>query len=284
MLRVVVRHPFLILVNFVAAALAAVALGLVYRDTGKDTGGIQNRLGALFFVLLYFAFMALSSLPVWREEGLLFVRERAAGAYGTAAYFTAVVLFDVLPMRVLPPAFFAAVSYPMIGLHPACAGCGLAFWLVLVMANVTGAAMCMAIGAAAPSNAVANVAGSLATLVAALFGGPFINRAAAPAAARALMALSYVNYAYEALMANEFHGVEGFRFTSRADPNASIEVTGDEVLGTFGFEGGHLLGDVARLGALGAGMFLAAFLLLKVGSGVRASERTNKKGGGGSRA
>jgi hypothetical protein len=41
-------------------------------------------------MLLYLALMGLSSLPIWREDRLLFMRERAAGAYGTPAYFTAV--------------------------------------------------------------------------------------------------------------------------------------------------------------------------------------------------
>ncbi len=34
--------------------------------------------------------MGLSSLPIWADDRLLFLREREAGAYGTAAYFTAV--------------------------------------------------------------------------------------------------------------------------------------------------------------------------------------------------
>ena len=40
-----------------------------------------------------------SSSQVWRDDRLVFERERAAGAYGTAAYFSAVVLFDFLPLR-----------------------------------------------------------------------------------------------------------------------------------------------------------------------------------------
>ena len=43
---------------------------------GTDTGGIQNRLGVLFFMLLYLSLMSLSSLPIWRDEKLLFLRER----------------------------------------------------------------------------------------------------------------------------------------------------------------------------------------------------------------
>ncbi len=33
-----------------------------------------RRLGGLFFIILYLAVMSLSSLPLWREERLLFIR------------------------------------------------------------------------------------------------------------------------------------------------------------------------------------------------------------------
>jgi len=32
------------------------------------------RLGSLFFMLLYLSMLSLSSLPVWRDEKLLFIR------------------------------------------------------------------------------------------------------------------------------------------------------------------------------------------------------------------
>lgn len=54
---------------------------------------------------------------------LVLCRERDAGAYGTPAYYTAVLLFDIVPMRVVPPLFFALFSYWMIGLHTQCTGC-----------------------------------------------------------------------------------------------------------------------------------------------------------------
>ena len=39
------RHPFLILVNFIATLVTAISLGLVFRNVGVDTPGIQNRSG-----------------------------------------------------------------------------------------------------------------------------------------------------------------------------------------------------------------------------------------------
>ena len=48
--------------------------------------------------------------------------------------------------------------------------------VVLILANVTATLMAMAIGAAAPSNSVANMAGSLAIMLFLLFGGFMLNK------------------------------------------------------------------------------------------------------------
>jgi hypothetical protein len=125
--------------------------------TGNDIGGAQNRLGVLFFLLLFLSLMSLSSLPIWHEERLLFRRERDASTYGTSAYFVAVYAFDILPLRVLPPTFFGLLAYQAIGLHPGCAACIWWFVVLLVLANVASATCSMAIGAATSTNSTANL-------------------------------------------------------------------------------------------------------------------------------
>ena len=62
-------------------------------------------------------------------------RERASGVYGTPAYFTATVLFDLIPMRVLPPCFFAIATYWMVGLRPGLWHL-LTFLLLLILSNM----------------------------------------------------------------------------------------------------------------------------------------------------
>ena len=61
------------------------------------------------------------------------MRERAAGTYRLPAYFSAVLLFDLLPLRMAPPLLFALITYPLIGLHSGCASCLLAFAGTLVL-------------------------------------------------------------------------------------------------------------------------------------------------------
>lgn len=63
----------------------------------------------------------------------------------------AMVAFDFLPMRVLPTCLFAGATYWMIGLRASLPRCA-AFLALLVLTNLTGAAMNMAIGAASPKS------------------------------------------------------------------------------------------------------------------------------------
>ncbi len=112
-----------------------------------------------------------------------------------AAYFTAVVLWDFVPLRVLPPALFSLISYWMIGLR-ATPSAWAANWLVLVLANIAAAALNMSIGAAAGSVSLANSVGSLGVLASTLFGGLLLSRSRMPRAVAWLADLSYVRCVY----------------------------------------------------------------------------------------
>ena len=92
-------------------------IGAVFFAAGRDTGGDPEPHG--LFVLHPAVPDAHEpvQLAAVEEDRALFLREKAAGAYDTASYFVAVVVFDVLALRVLPPLFFALVAYPAIGLH-----------------------------------------------------------------------------------------------------------------------------------------------------------------------
>jgi hypothetical protein len=80
--------------------------------------------------------------------------------------------------------------------------------------------------------------------------------------------LSPINHAFEALAVNEFHGTDGFAFTSRVAPDARVSVNGDQVLATFGFQTSWsaFASDVRALLALAA-----AFLTLAY-SGIRSQK------------
>jgi len=131
-------------------------------------------MGLFFFILALFGFSTLTSLNIFASERILFVRERANGYYSPVTYFASKVIFDIIPLRVLPPIVMGMIIYPMVGLVPGWREFG-AFILVLVLFNLTSAALCLFIGIVCPEMGVASLIGSLVMLFSLLFAGLLLN-------------------------------------------------------------------------------------------------------------
>ena len=183
------RNPMLMLTHYAIAILLAVLSGFLFYGLTDDIKGFQNRLGLFFFVLALFGFSTLTSLTVFSSERLLFVRERANGYYSPITYFAAKVVFDIVPLRLIPPIIMGAIVYPMSGLTPAWPEF-FKFVLILVLFNLAAAAICLFIGIVFKDGGVANLIGSLVMLFSLLFAGLLLNHDAIPEAALWLQAVS----------------------------------------------------------------------------------------------
>lgn len=183
------RNPMLMLTHYAIAILLAVLSGFLFYGLTDDIKGFQNRLGLFFFILALFGFSTLTSLTVFSSERLLFVRERANGYYSPITYFAAKVVFDIIPLRLIPPIIMGAIVYPMSGLVPAWPEF-LKFILILVLFNLAAAAICLFIGIVFKDGGVANLIGSLVMLFSLLFAGLLLNHDAIPAAALWLQSVS----------------------------------------------------------------------------------------------
>lgn len=150
--------------------------GILFWQVSNDLAGFQNRLGFFFFVCALFGFSCLSSLQVFSTERAIFVRERANRYYSPVTYFLAKLIFDVVPLRVIPPLLLGLIVYPMIGLRAENSLFILKFLLVLVLFNLTAASVCLAIGIVFKELGLANLISSLVMLFAMLFGGLLLNK------------------------------------------------------------------------------------------------------------
>ena len=168
------RNPILMLTHYAVAILLAVLSGYLFYGVSDDIGGFQNRLGLFFFLLALFGFSTLTSLNVFSSERLIFVRERANGYYSPITYFAAKVVFDIIPLRLIPPIIMGVVIYPMSGLVPAWSNF-FTFILILVLFNLAASAICLTIGIMFKDGAVANLIGSLVMLFSLLFAGLLLN-------------------------------------------------------------------------------------------------------------
>lgn len=248
------RNPMLMLTHYAIAILLAVFSGFLFYGLTSDIPGFQNRLGLFFFILALFGFSTLTSLNVFAAERLLFVRERANGYYSPVTYFAAKVLFDIIPLRIIPPILLGAIIYPMTGLV-ADAPHFFVFLLVLVLFNLAAAAICLFIGIVCKDGSVANLIGSLVMLFSLLFAGLLLNHNAIPAAAVWLQWLSIFHYGFEALIVNEV------KYLTLIDKKYGLDITvpGAAILSSFGFNNAAMWSDITRLGIFGAVFIVLAY-------------------------
>lgn len=183
------RNPMLMLTHYAIAILLAVLSGYLFYGLTDDIKGFQNRLGLFFFILALFGFSTLTSLTVFSSERLLFVRERANGYYSPITYFAAKVIFDIVPLRLIPPIIMGMIVYPMVGLIPAWPEF-FKFILILVLFNLAAACICLFIGIVFRDGGVANLIGSLVMLFSLLFAGLLLNHDAIPKSALWLQSVS----------------------------------------------------------------------------------------------
>ncbi|KAK7739860.1 FAD-dependent urate hydroxylase [Cytospora paraplurivora] len=250
------RNPLLMLTHYAIAILLGVLSGYLFYGLTSDIPGFQNRLGLFFFVLALFGFSTLTSLNVFSAERLLFTRERANGYYSPITYFASKVLFDIIPLRIIPPILMGIIIYPMTGLK-ADAAHFFVFLLVLVLFNLAAASICLFIGIVCRDSSVANLIGSLVMLFSLLFAGLLLNQDKIPDGAKWLQWLSIFHYAFESLIVNEVSKL------TLVDKKYGLDITvpGAAILSSFGFNNGAMWKDIACLG-----VYAAIFVVLAYGA------------------
>jgi len=193
------RNPMLMLTHYAIAIVLAVFLGFLFYGLTDDIKGFQNRLGLFLFVLSLFGFSSLTILTVFAPERLLFTRERAKGYYSPPAYFAAKVIFDIIPLRLLPPIILGIIVYPMTGLIPAWPNF-LKFTLFLVLFNLAAAAIFLFIGIVFRNSGVANLIGVLVMLFSLLFSGFFLNKESIPGVAKWLQSVCLSSFFFLSIL------------------------------------------------------------------------------------
>lgn len=225
---------------------------MLYRHLTNDIPGFQNRFGLFFFVLTFFAFLCLTLLSAMASERDLFARERANGYYATAPYFASRVLFDVLPLRVLPPFLFGGLVYLFVDLNPS----RTVFWhmnlvlgayrtrgvLMAVLFSLASSSCVLLISVAIAHMGVANLTAMLTMLFSMLFAGLLINSDQLPQGLHWIQHLSFFHAAFEALALNELSDLHltQHKFgidieVRRTKSPADTQIPAATVLSSFGF-------------------------------------------------
>uniref|UniRef100_A0A4W5NDY3 Broad substrate specificity ATP-binding cassette transporter ABCG2 n=1 Tax=Hucho hucho TaxID=62062 RepID=A0A4W5NDY3_9TELE len=180
----------------------ALIVGAIFFGVKDDQSGIQNRIGALFFITTNQCFSTLSAAELFITERKLFVHEYISGYYRVSVYFLSKILSDIITLRTIPAIIFSCVAYFMIGFKTTPAAFFI-FMFTVTLVAYTATAMTMAISADQSVVAMANIFMTISFVFMMIFSGLLVNLPSIMNWLAWLKYLSIPRYGLTALEINE---------------------------------------------------------------------------------
>ncbi|XP_074849743.1 broad substrate specificity ATP-binding cassette transporter ABCG2-like [Carettochelys insculpta] len=183
-----------------------VAVGAIFSGIKNDSSGIQNRVGALFFLTTNQCLSSITTIELFVTEKKIFIHEYISGYYRVSAYFFSKIMADLIPMRTLPGIIFTCINYFLIGFKPA-AGAFFIMMITLVLVAYTASSMALAIATGQDVVAVANLLINICFVFMIIFSGLLVNLTTIESWLFWLNYFSIPRYGLTALQINEFTGL-----------------------------------------------------------------------------
>lgn len=256
---------YLLTSHAAATVFLSLALSFLYNEVQLTLAGTEDKAGMMTFLLLVIAFSSLSSLDLFISEKKLFCSERENGYYSTGAYFIVKVMFDLVPLRIVPTLLLSSSIYYPMGLRIDGSAHFLWFLLITTMFSMFVTAMCFCVAIVAPTFGTAALVSALIILWYTVFGGLMIQSKSIPSWLGWFKFTSPFYYGYEALMVNELEGQQCVFNPSNTEGSStgwSVPVACQQFLFNFGLDPRNFQRDVALLSALTlATLIFGCFLL-----------------------
>eukprot|EP01035_Chromulina_nebulosa_P018182 gene18182-23840_t len=209
----------------------AVILSLLYHNVKYSQTNIQDRIGLLYFITLNQSFTPLVGvLRLFPAEKRIISREIAVGSYPLSSYFLSRVLAE-LPGQTITTIVFCAIVYWSSNLNPNPIRF-LIFLCVVILESFCAIALGFALGSISPNDVIANALGPPVLIILMLFGGFYINTSSLPEGSAWVTYISYIKWAFQALIINEFTGET---FSCKDAGSKGCESTGEQVIDRLQF-------------------------------------------------
>uniref|UniRef100_A0A0K8SNK1 Protein white n=1 Tax=Lygus hesperus TaxID=30085 RepID=A0A0K8SNK1_LYGHE len=252
----VIKEPNLVKIKMLQTFMVAMLIGILYFGQVIDQDGVMNINGALFVCLSNMTFQNMFAVVhVFCGELPVFLREHLNGMYRTDVYFLTKTMAEV-PIFIAVPMIFTTVIYYMVGLNAPFSRFLCALIVMILVSNVA-ASFGYFISCISSNMSVALSVGPPIVIPFLLFGGFFLNAGSVPAYLTWLSDLSWFKYGNEALLINQWEGVENIT-CSRA--NTTCPADGHIILETFNFDENHWYIDLMAPTMLMVGFRFLAFL------------------------
>ncbi|NWS60829.1 ABCG2 protein, partial [Chunga burmeisteri] len=238
-----VGNPQASIAQLCVTAFLGLVVGAIFFGLKEDSAGLQNRVGAMFFLTTNQCFSSISAIELFVGEKKIFTHEYISGYYRTSAYFISKLMVDLIPMRTIPSIIFTCIIYFMLGkyalLKPT-AEAFLTMMFTLMMVSYTATSMALAIAAGQNVVAVANLLMTIAFVFMIIFSGLLVNLTSIMSWLSWLKYFSIPRYAMTALQINELTGLNFCSSNTTDFINVCVFIrrwcTGDEYLKNQGID------------------------------------------------
>lgn len=255
------RKSGFITIHVVSSIFIAIILGILYKDLKYDLEGCTNRISAIYFICLLISLASTTSIEVFFGDRELYKRETSRNYYSPEAYYISKILFDLIPLRIIPTFIIGFICYFLMGLK-----FGLyhfiTFMVVLSLFSCISSLLCVAISSLTQNVGSGSIIAIVFILSNSLFGGIFLSNYTLPTWLQWLPYLSYWHYTIEALLINELHKTDVI-VNPKSMPHLRIPGKGDFFLDQFGMITSHFYLDISALIFIVVVFFILAWLLLK---------------------
>ncbi|KAH8114133.1 hypothetical protein DFH11DRAFT_1704353 [Phellopilus nigrolimitatus] len=200
--KILRRDKTLCITHVGVASVLGVFVGGLYFNTNLTIAGFQSRVGCLFFLGALIAFSSLSALYNVVETRPLFLRERSNMYYSPTAWLLSRLVFDVVPLRLIPTIIVSSITYWMAGLADDPAHF-FKFLFILVLYSLAMTLFNFLLACFFENGGVAILLSALSALYQMTFAGFFVHLNSIPPVLRWLQWLCPLKYSLEALSVNE---------------------------------------------------------------------------------
>lgn len=251
------REPAAVMSQAVYSIVLPLIVGSIFWQIGFDQNSIFDRASGIAFIVLLQTFMAFDIILLFPIERRIYLEEHSAGLYSTSAFFWGRSLADS-PFHVIFSATVAIISYWMFGLQ-ANAQKFFTYLVIIEMVTLCGTSALLLCGAIAKDMEQANILATVLLIVFTLFTGTYVNKNNIPSYYRWLNNLSFIGFASEAAIKNEFVGIS---FTCLEGQTCAYE-KGEDYLAVLGLQDVNTWSNIGIIFAMILVYRLLAYLGLK---------------------
>ncbi|CAF1318829.1 unnamed protein product [Rotaria sordida] len=224
--RNTIRDPAMVTSQIIVATLLALLTGLIFNQIETTIEpGVQNRLGAIFFIIVNQIYSTTTALEPLIQERALFIHENASGYYRVSTFFIAKLICDLLPMRFIPSVIFSVITYFMIGFQLSINQFFI-YLLTIFMSTIFGSAICFFVASFIPIFVVSLIVIVFIFVVMMVFSGFLIDLKSVFSFLQWLQWLSAFRYATNLLTINEFRHLK----FCLANNTQICPLTGEQIL------------------------------------------------------